>query len=622
MRVGNFPRSEHKSPSGSSSEVMIIPPKVNHSSRLLKGSHCGSTIQPACQGYQSDQSRFPFLTWLIEENCTSGLNSLRIAATDFEVVITLGSTKVKKNSRTENFTNCFDQNSSTEGKLLEVPWALGHLCLVYLLDIFKALHTVHPKPTWRQLSSHYSMRLKNPYCVLNKMNCRLQNTHPLLCQICTPSSVPAARKDCVTMSWSKLSAVRTSSQQTSIRPKRQSVVHSQWILSQVSPQGPMTWGRLGKTGTPSSTATRTFPMWMPLAKYSKAPCTNRSHNLSIAIPSFTACSSVYCSQRETMPNNFALVRKEQNWKIQIPNSIRFLVRTLSESRPFRFAIPKVFVGKQGRLGSSAQTSGESNESNKQQTSEQKTEQLISSAGWILFDGIFPFAQVPHPPQPRSASSKSLLHSLGLLSINTSKCAAWYEMPGFLLGKWGQGQGEPILSFINVSPPGSLWGKVSIPFAFLHTDPVCQSPRTAQSREALGEPDINPNNQISKMAIEMCGLIALMMLRHKFKDAGMALPLSEFSTTSTPSPPVAWSQANHQCQHCQWCTSTSLQNTFLEVCHLSAMESLCSQLTKEGTLLLPSEKPAADSENDKSNPCDMPLYWLVHRDPYVGLLNSR
>ena len=29
---------------------MIIPPKVNHSSRLLKGSHCGSTIQPACQG--------------------------------------------------------------------------------------------------------------------------------------------------------------------------------------------------------------------------------------------------------------------------------------------------------------------------------------------------------------------------------------------------------------------------------------------------------------------------------------------------------------------------------------------------------------------------------------------
>ena len=95
------------------------------------------------------QSPFPFLTWLIEENCTSGLNSLRIAATDFEVVITLGSTKVKKNSRTENFTNCFDQNSSTEGKLLEVPWALGHLCLVYLLDIFKALHTVHPKPTWR-----------------------------------------------------------------------------------------------------------------------------------------------------------------------------------------------------------------------------------------------------------------------------------------------------------------------------------------------------------------------------------------------------------------------------------------------------------------------------------------
>ena len=50
-----------------------------------------------------------------------------------------------------------------------------------------------------------------------------------------------------------------------------------------------------------------------------------------------------------------------------------------------------------------------------------------------------------------------------------------------------------------SPPGSLWGKVSIPFAFLHTDPVCQSPRTAQSREALGEPDINPNNQISKMS---------------------------------------------------------------------------------------------------------------------------
>lgn len=96
MRVGNFPRSEHKSPSGSSSEVMIIPPKVNHSSRLLKGSHCGSTIQPACQGYARYQSPFPFLTWLIEENCTSGLNSLRIAATDFEVVITLGQKSQKK----------------------------------------------------------------------------------------------------------------------------------------------------------------------------------------------------------------------------------------------------------------------------------------------------------------------------------------------------------------------------------------------------------------------------------------------------------------------------------------------------------------------------------------------
>ena len=35
--------------------------------------------------------------------------------------------------------------------------------------------------------------------------------------------------------------------------------------------GPITWGRRGNTETPSSTATKTLPIWMPLPKYSKAP---------------------------------------------------------------------------------------------------------------------------------------------------------------------------------------------------------------------------------------------------------------------------------------------------------------------------------------------------------------
>lgn len=151
-------------------------------------------------------------------------------------------------------------------------------------------------------------------------------------------------------------------------------------------------------------------MWMPLAKYSKAPCTNKSHNLSIAIPSFTACSSVYCCQRETKPNNFALVRKEQNGKIQIPNSIRFLVRTLSESRPFRFAIPKVFVGKQGRLGSSAQTSGESNESNESNKHMLRTKDRAATECWLnsVVTGYFPLPGFPHPPICRLFQEPSAL----------------------------------------------------------------------------------------------------------------------------------------------------------------------------------------------------------------------
>ena len=99
----------------------------------------------------------------------------------------------------------------------------------------------------------------------------------------TPSSVPAARRDWVMMSLHETRWIDGSVQKCSIGYTSWSVClhfvstsplisHSELMrLWQVSPAGPITWGRLGKTGTPSSTATRTFPMWMPLAKYSKAP---------------------------------------------------------------------------------------------------------------------------------------------------------------------------------------------------------------------------------------------------------------------------------------------------------------------------------------------------------------
>lgn len=233
-------------------------------------------------------------------------------------------------------------------------------------------------------------------------------------------------------------------------------------------------------------------MWMPLAKYSKAPCTNRSHNLSIPIPSFTACSSVYCSQRETKPNNFTLVRKEQNGKIQIPNSIRFLVRTLSESRPFRFAIPKVFVGKQGRLGSSAQTSGESNESNKLNKHMLRTKDRAATSDecwlnsvWLDFSPLpgSPIRRVPRLFQEPSALVGSLEHQH--IKVRRVVWDAWF----FTRQMRQRGEANKFWASLMSALPEAfeercqfhLRSFILIPFANLHEPPKVAKPRERQSQ---------------------------------------------------------------------------------------------------------------------------------------------